>query len=611
MADGSNQDAYVRNVVDLLFADMDETTRGKLSSDILTSAPLTLGDEQKVLGSLPPEQAKQLRNLSAQLDTNCRLYLPLLNEEIAETYISFAQNADDASRPVPVVWVRKSNRATVQFAFPRLKLSISEGTVHRDTVQTAPLPYQPLMMMFIATPDARDVLGGVVQLASSVSWALPPPWGAVATGALTILQMLLGATAPEKPSPFDTMRDQLEEFIKQEELNKDADAFKNFANNLFDLAAGMDWEPENTTDVNVVQIDNLIKFLDDNSIGIGEIHKKCTSLVNGLEGKKLDTVKTQIDLAVTGITLLLTGHKIYMQLLATRASYAAKIKDNASYNIYTAEWIARLKYIRASFGIDNSTQGDLWIKTISDCINYITVDRLGKISDVKRSTKTVYEYLQGEYTGYSVPTQQAGCSWRDTAEDSNTDNPSDEDIFRHFYADTTEGGDPCHDGHAVTHEGQANTDLAAHKQSVCVDIDKILGTARDSVNGWKDSLDSIAKMMPPSAPTWKPIAVALPGGPTTPQGIDWCEGNEVSFAAEYINEKGPSGYGPWSDPITVGKTAYATVSGFRACPEDSTAVLRLYRQWITPTSNQPVIRMVTASVPPGSGEFQDEKTFQK
>ena len=77
-------------------------------------------------------------------------------------------------------------------------------------------------------------------------------------------------------------------------------------------------------------------------------------------------------------------------------------------------------------------------------------------------------------------------------------------------------------------------------------------------------------------------------------------GAQVRCAVAAVNTKGPSAASDWTDPITVHRTAYATINGFGAAPTADS--LTLYRQ-IQPKGRKwgpiQVVAVIKAPIPTG------------
>ncbi len=91
------------------------------------------------------------------------------------------------------------------------------------------------------------------------------------------------------------------------------------------------------------------------------------------------------------------------------------------------------------------------------------------------------------------------------------------------------------------------------------DYTRAIATWRGSIAEWSDHL-------PPQAPASAPAVTILATGAATPVGDAWHDGNAAAYALGYSIAHGPSGPGPWSEPVPVTKTAGAVMG---AVPADA------------------------------------------
>ena len=244
----------------------------------------------------------------------------------------------------------------------------------------------PAVMASAADVTPGQVFTGIVTLASSVSWALPPPWSVVATGALSLIQMLLGLTGDvTHPTALESAVTDLENFESGQQLAGYASDFHDFTKNLSDGTSGLTMTADNLDDVGIGYITDFQKFLDKGSTGLPMVHLDCTHLqdkvnaaISGHVGKSdfssLDDVNEPLNIFVTGVTLWLTGERFSMQLTAAEAGRAETLGDNATFLDKTHSWYSTYN------AISNAIVGeDGWLGAVTDAIDNLTTARLALI----------------------------------------------------------------------------------------------------------------------------------------------------------------------------------------------------------------------------------------
>jgi hypothetical protein len=526
-------------------------------------------------------------------------------DPITKSWTTWLPPSPDTGDPGVVVWVRETRTGVAQFILSDLRVDPQTGNVSvrsSPALQRTPsATIQPL-----AAVSEKEILGDVVDVASSVSWALPPPWGAITTGGLAVFKILLGSMHDDKPSPLDALRKGLEEFIKQDHLREYAADFHAYTMALNSKIAGLNIKADEIADQGADYFDDLKDWLR-GAWGWERVHNRCIQLYELLvredikEQADLDRIKQELDLYVTGVTLWITGRKIHMQILAAEAGRADKLKDGAAFLDKTRSWLSEHREIRNMImgiadGDPDLAEG--YFQQASKQIDGLSTKRLQKISDVHAHRGGYAGSIPVPGTGGSVMLEGSGWTFVDSVRND------DEDT--HYIMDTYED-DPC-SRKTISSKPQVEKNRDGYVRQTASEIDGMVKKARETVTGWKSSLDLFATLLPPPAPHKAPTVTALKGGSPTPQGTRWVKGNKVQYAVGLKNEKGPSDAGPWSTALMIGDTAFAQVSlpdppaGFEACTQ------LVYRRVYADSPDHDTQVLTVAIAQPGQKSIEDMKT---
>jgi hypothetical protein len=612
VAAGVDRASYASALVGELYGHRTGDDLAALAKEVAARPALTLPDPENVLGNLDDGVAASLRKQSAVLDSAARSNYPAKGETITASYATYVPKAEDGVSAGTVVWVRESDRATVQFVLHRVHVDVTKGSVDELEQQLQPkaTPPHPPTLVRTAAAEAvtpKEVFSGILQLATSVSWALPPPWNVVATGGLTLLQLLLGADASPASNPMTKVESDLENYIAGQQLQIYAGDYKDFANQLAAKTKPLTMTAEGLDSSGETYIDDLHAFLI-GAFGYEKVHSDNTQVQDALESvvsnhvdkndfASLDDVTQPLNLIATGVTLWLTGRRISMQILAAEAGHAYALGDQQTFIDTTNSWYSEYTEI-----LDNMLGEDPgWIDAVTGQLDSLTTARLAMIGEPQRATKKEWYSTGTSSGGFPEGFEEDVNGWRfvDTFE-------SDE--WAHFVPDTVTTTDGCHGTTTTTqHQDQVQQAHDDYVKSVTAGLDAIVGSARSVAEGWKTSIRDFQQIMPPAPPKTAPSVAAKSGGPSTPQGANWVNGNKVQYAVLFRNEtNGPSQIGQWSELLPITTTAYATLTEIPADPQGLTTSVHVYRQFVTAdgTTSKPA---AIAILKPGQASYDDTR----
>jgi hypothetical protein len=600
LRDGGDKKNYARGLVSRASKSYSDAFLDTFSEHAATLGLLDLPDPVRDLQRFDDATKRVLWGQMKTLDELMRACFDSTDDPITKSWTTWLPPSAETAGPGVVVWVREARMGVAQFVLSSLRIDPQTGDV---SVASPPAPrHTPSAMIRpLAEVSGKEILGDVVDVASSVSWALPMPWGAVVTGGLAVFKILLGSMHDDKPNPLDLLRKGLEEFIKQDHLRECAGNFHAFSMDLNAKISGLNITADQLAD----QGEDYFKDLKDwltGAYGWDRVHNRSIQLYELLvredmkEQADMHRMKQELDLYVTGVTLWMTGRKIHMQVLAAEAGRAHKLEDDNAFLDKTRSWLSEYREIRNMvMGTPEST--DCYFQQASTQIDRFSTLRLAGISGVRKVTVYRNEYHGDGLHGAYGPFPHDGWTFVDSVVGDGDDT--------HFVEDQPPK-EPC--GDPVSAQPQAEQNRGVYVTTISGEIDRMLEIARKTADGWRASLDRFATQLPPPAPKDRPTVTALKGGPPTPQGERWVKGNKVQYAVGLKNEKGPSGAGPWSSPLTIGDTAFAQVSlldppaGFEACTQ------LVYRRVYADSPDDKTKVLTVAIAQPGQKSIEDRKT---
>jgi hypothetical protein len=438
----------------------------------------------------------------------------------------------------------------------------------------------------------------VMSVFLSVSPFLPPPWGAVTTGALSVFNVLLEGldrATGSHVSPYEELRKSIEKFAISNDLRHDHGV-------LIDVGKGFHSETRlQTTSLDKLTawdgaLEALKTYIDRE--GLSKLRTAAADIWTILETRTTHDFDTALHLLLSAIDLRLLLESASIKLEALEASVAQKNGQLDRFNEFAGKWMAHVDAVSATVGshIDPGSWNDEaiesaladvgWIPNIEAWMERAKRRRLALISDTYRYTQT----SQGEYMGPSWTRE--GWTWKDN------DLGADGDAHRNVVWDTRESC--CHD---EEHKDTAELDLALYRHAVAKKVDSGFADYRQAIGGWVTYIAAFKELIPAVTPQTAPHVEPMKDGPPIGGGRFWVGGARMRYAFMAVDKKGPSQRGPWSNELNVGATKFATVSGFP--PMNNIDAIRVMRQVALPGGDWANERMVKIVPAPGVARFDD------
>ncbi|MGG0940496.1 hypothetical protein ABHN11_31300 [Brevibacillus centrosporus] len=553
-----------------------EATLSELSPEIeewcshyvpLLNIPFSLQDSGQVLSKYDPDVQKNLLQLEEQLKSLLDSTFPLLpSETFQSSKIAMISEAYDNISPGTIVYIRETNQAVVMFVLKHVIVHVNSGTP-RLSFPKAKNNLTAELDETIYSASGSDIIKVGEQITATLAWVLPMPWGPVIDGGITAFDFLF----PSENSKSDAVKQmidiavkRLEDFMVQEEINKSVEMLKRFT----------DWLQANLIALSELKlmkngdsyVDPLKKLLDDLQKVVSPAGENLHDAVYSLEDH-LDKDGV-FDLYVSAIGLYLLARKMILLFEAQLASHYDQ-HDDTKFIKYQSLWLFDFALLESQIAGGKLPDGGSilgFIQRVESYTEKTLADRLAQITEVYR-----YNNRHQECSGYGGTIAQ--CHWVDNWGWTFKDNLKRDSDLTHFVPDTQEGGDCCSGSHTVEHKDRAN----ANRQKLIDDIRKEYSSKFEKglkvARAWKGILDGWKSQQPPQPPSKAPkIADDKWSGTTGAE--PWIDGARLSYAIEFVNNKGPSGIGPWTDPVTLAGKAHPTLIDI---PEDPLKLADRYR----------------------------------
>lgn len=566
----------------------------------INAAPMPVADRAAKLAAMPPDAVVKMRAYSIHVDELARRAFA----SAPDTLVASTVSVTDEGGPFPagtVVWTRQGSEATAQFVFPELVADLSAGTYERRRLVPRAMPspesrtvrhtagLTPMAAMASSQPTLKTVFEGAVTVASSVSWALPPPWNVAATAGLSILELILKSTDDPKgtsPSPLDTMKQAIEDYLKAMNVTNELDTVRAFSDNLLLKTADFTYAP---AEMPVSGDPDFEMWFDSDSEGINVVDLISNSLVSKLEQVKgyddanFDTILAGTTTALTAWTV---GMKVWMQYTACKLAAQLAAGDATAYALGTASWQKVFREIqRRLLGLadpsdPNTPQVQGLVSRVDTALNTLQTNRLGQVGPAQRASYTYWEAgAVDPSTGAPIPRQVTANGW------NFVDAGAGDDVKTHFHVDTTEEIDASNSKN-VEHQQDAIDERTTYITNLTKTINDRTGDAVLALKGLNDKITEIAGLMPPPPPKDKLTVALMTSGTATPAG-PWTDGATVTYQIAFANDDAIGDPGPPSAPVTIGGFAGATLTN---TPQDGHANFIHIVRTITPAGDKPIVR---------------------
>ncbi|MEV0381102.1 hypothetical protein [Nonomuraea sp. NPDC050643] len=529
VTEGHNRDVYARGLLQRLYPDLPPGAAAAVRHLTLPDGePYELLDSAAVMATLPPAVRARLADQYGLLLARLNRVFPLADGERVRrsTLTALAKPVGDSPAGT-VVLVRETNLATVRYLLPHLVVDAATG---RPRMRALP---GGLAAACRPEPPVKEQVGGAadvaLQVAGSLVWGLPEPWGPVAAAGITLIEALFGGA--DKPDPFGAVVTRLEDFIKQQEINAQATAIKGFADWMVQEQGVLaSTQGDNSGYITDALLPELRKMT---APGDESVYNAVYSLENYLD------VPGAFDLLVLGVSVHLLGLKMIVQLDALLASTARKAGDMNTYNSNNQLWRSDYaNFYAAVMGIQGNPG---WVQRIGKHIADFESSRLSQITEPYRYDNRIYiTGPDGVYVDNDL-----GWTYRDAAQ-------GDGDMT-HFVADTFVYSGCCNGTSTrVEHQSDVQAARDQHVAGVVTELDDQYGGHVQTVKAWQSAIDQWNEHLPPQRPTQGPsIDQTTWQYDSTPHGAYWVDGNQVAYAVAFVNSSGPSPIGVWSDPVTI------------------------------------------------------------
>jgi len=569
--DGMSGAAYVADMLNAVAPRLEAGIGPALQACAAAGLPLFEVPPQSALLDRVPETVRRevLRRIEG-LNAFMGVTFVIAHDPPVKTWISWVEIEHPSGRGPSLIWVRKGQAGVLQIVLGNFDALALLAAIAREV---APEPKAALLHSQ-AQASVNDVLTTITDLSLSVSWALPPPWGAVATLGLSIFRMFMG-TSDEHANPWKDLADGIKEFERQLQIENYSSDFSDFAMNLSAKTSAMQ-SPVSAVTHDARYFDDLHEWLYGGH-GFDMVHNRLTHIYdNYLSKRDLPGCQDLLPLFVSGVTLYMTGRKLEMQIIACRAFAVQGIDDDMFFS-YSSEWKRVYRELRIHMLGDAATKFTGFCEMVSIQIERIVNERLSQLTPPYRQPPEGHWGLGGAMNTKMYITDRPGA-WNfnaGTGKQSLTD-----------YSDTNGVHERDGDAANLFQEGRTSTMKM---------IEDITRRPSQIVAAWKTKLNEAEGMMPPSAPLEKPGVKPLADGDLVPQG-DWKSGKTVCYAISLRNDKGPSDLGPWSDPMTIGATAFAEVTVSAEVNSHSGTIAWITRKFIDETARDEKTRIVGATM---------------
>lgn len=356
--------------------------------------------------------------------------------------------AFDEYQPGTIVYIRQTNIATIQFLLPHIVVDLETGIPKVVGLSTLPSPkdytQEYLNLALLVGSGSIDWTQMALSIASTLSFAMPMPWGIFAAAGFQFFEMLFSSLGGE--SDLGAVLDQLlkdfvtavDDVLTIHEIATDAATIQLFASWLQKKLEVMkrlcDGNPDYPfNNEYILGVPGVKGFLEELQEQLTPGGNSITTAVYNLDHliktddydifePSKNTIAT-ISLYVTGISLSLMGQKMVIQLLATVESnyneLAKNCQDEAQKKDYQTkaqqyqdQWRAAYNEFEIQiYGIPSDAQEVNSLKlgdSIVNCSGSVTtkLDEIKANFNDKRLTKIGntyrYEYTIGSGSPYAL-----------------------------------------------------------------------------------------------------------------------------------------------------------------------------------------------------------------
>ncbi|MFN9645342.1 MAG: hypothetical protein ACK6BG_09565 [Cyanobacteriota bacterium] len=536
---------YIRQVFIRNNLSYDDKLLDTWSSRSALLPPLQLPSPNEILKPFDHEVRRKILYKMKVLDAQMRTFYGSDDPPIIKSWVTLIAGPNIAS----VAWVRKSKSYTAQFILDNINVDIESGEVmiskHLLEKPKQISPYRRLSKDSLDDDKKQEqeraiknMCTVIMTLAGSVSWALPPPWGWIATGGITGFQILfsLGEDSSNSKNELGKLIANISDLLKQQEIRDISTRFNAFGNALIAKLGSENLIFNSLKEIPTAYLDEVESFLTSHLFD-----RECDldSVLAILKESPVDQADPLLILFVQGMQLWIACRNIRLKIVAIKASIAEEHRNLYDFQTYTSLWLSEYREIRSwIFGVKNtSLQG--FIPSLEAQIKRLRDERLAKIEKPHRFR----EKVSGFAGGYPTVVYNEGTKFLDAA------GPNDLLGGEFKFYDSLEK-DGCLGSKTIPADTDANKAYDAHLTLVTKHVDEILNKYTEITAKWKDMIDKFETMLPPPTPTKSPTVeilnsvseLAIPDKSKGKRYVQYAYSIERS-------SNGPSEISPWSDKL--------------------------------------------------------------
>lgn len=531
-------------------------------------------DPVAALATLDPVDQRAARAATSQFESTVAPYLPAPLGTVSSLALTCLSSEQGGLAGGTLVLVRESDVVTEQYVFPFLSVDPATG---RETM-TLPPPAEPgpshgsgIRPMGQGAQVGQQIVGALM----AVTPFLPPPYGPVATGILSFVNLMLGIASDDGgdgPSPLAEATQAIEEFVRDTTLGTLAGQIHAPADEFANMAKTQTQPIETLS-----SISGGIQYMQ------GMLQATWTPAVVSANGQLYELLKmcgttnfaSTLSLLVSGVTTELLMYHGQVSIGAIAASVAYRERDLSAYGAADSMWqtVAGTAALDIGTSRAGAWSADDITTTMATSTAYLPkieawmakakADRLAKISGTTRS-----HFQTASVVGNDMTTSDFyGWTFTDGGVGA------DQGYLANNVEDTP-SSTVCGDWHQ--HRDVAESNRAAYIAKIDQQVEDLFAPHRQAMATWTTYIADLLALMPPAIPS-APTATGLTTGTSTPAG-EWSAGDSVRYALMAKGAKGPSPASDWSTPLTIGAVVGADLGGIAAVPgADTLVVLRSFR----------------------------------
>lgn len=606
--DSRDPPSDARNYLKLLYPDdagayLPSAVAAGTAQDHTSSAGLVLGEVAALLGhycvSVQDGLKDQIKQLLALLDA---VYPVADGETLQSSGVTIITQAFDRYPPGTVVYVRRTDVATIHFLLTHLFVDLSSGQTQVVGIENFPPPAarDGSLALIRSNSDSASASDFFFTIAGSLVWALPGPWGAIGSAVLGGLSLLCGGTEDLGKiieTAISAAVKQLEQYDLHLKVVDDIAVIQDFAEWLNTQIAviGLNYKD------NPIPNSFILKSGGDNGMLQGlrdkleQVHLSIVRLEELIKGFDATDDSGFFNFYLQAISLDLLGQKMLLQLEAqVSTNYGGgttretldnlELENAALFDEYNNRW--RIDYSRFELAVngDGSDTTGGFAKRVTDMIAFISKSRTDKVGDVYR-----FEWQEDDHQGGYVYHQ--GWTWKDSY--------TNDDYKKNFVDDYAQS---CCTN--IEHKDVAEANRTNWINTVKQALQDKYKDATSCTEKWKASIFEWNEHLPPMAPGAAPALDPKGWQGKPPADSHWQAGHRVAYALAFRNDKGPSTMGPYGSAQDIQPDKGATIINIPKQDDLKMATQVMIYRRITDADNAQFIKLI-AGKHIGIDSFQD------